>query len=548
MSDSKPKKKQAESSPQTLDHKIEKIISIAGSKHRYQYMMLLVSMVLWMGCNFTQYTLQYLERMPLIRYKNPQTNATVEAPLTYEICEQNIKYDIVTAYPYSIVSYLGIQCDRLKTGLISSVAFIGTSLGASFYPFFLNIARNHRNCIIFSCILYNISIFVISVIKPGEYSYKIFLAALFTAGVFDNVLSYDSITVCQEIVCTEKRSLFGTMVNFGYSLGGILFSCVFMLLFSFKADFYILMGIIFACLVFYYFVMLESPRYHISNGDTKRLVEVLRGTAEINGLSEQFEAQMSAPENQEILEDIREKFAEKEDKDEKKINLNDKPSNRGKRRITRLDLFRYKSTFVPFLVHCGIWFSVWGILSTATVSSKSLPGNFYMNNVILFTLECVGIPMSAVLMETKKLGRKGSTSLGFFLMMSILFALRFLNIQSELAVIVLNSLIRLFVAGTSNVLTVYSLESFPTAIRPLSYGLIASCGNCGGIIIPMVNEFFSQSQMYLVLMALSGVSCFLIITFLDETYGKPPVEDIKELKDDVELEVIHKSDKEDGGE
>lgn len=548
MSESKSQKKHPkEDTPQTMDHKIEKIISIAGSKHRYQYMMLFASLVLWMGCNFTQFTLQYLERMPLIRYTNPKTKSTIETALTYEICEQNIKYEIINAYPYSIVTYLGIQCDRFKTGLISSVAFIGTSLGAFLYPFFLNFAKNHKNCIIVGCVLFNIAIFFMTLIQPGNNGYRMFLAALFTAGIFDNILSYDSISVCQEIVCTEKRSFFGTMVNFGYSLGGILFSLVFMLLFSFKVDFYILMGLIFACIFFYYFIMLESPRLYISNGDTDKLVEVLRGTAKFNGLSEEFEKQLNLPDNKQILDDIKENFSNTEEKkvDENEENPNEKTliNRKRKRIITKFDLFRYKSTLVPFLIHCCIWFSAWGILSTATVSSKSLPGNFYVNNIILFTLECIGIPLSAVLMETKSLGRRGSTFLGFFIMMVILFCLRFLNIQNELAIIVLNSLIRLFVAGTSNILTVYSLESFPTAIRPLSYGLIASSGNCGGIIVPMINEFFSRSQMYLILMAYSAISCFLIVTFLDETYGKPPVEDIKEMKDEVELEFIENPNK-----
>ena len=59
------------------DEKIEKLLSFAGNQNRYQYLALMIFLFLWMNCNFMAVVLPYLERQPLIAYKD--SNNTIHS-------------------------------------------------------------------------------------------------------------------------------------------------------------------------------------------------------------------------------------------------------------------------------------------------------------------------------------------------------------------------------------------------------------------------------------------------------------------------------------
>lgn len=53
-----------------MDEKIEKVIALAGNENRYQYFTLVVIVFLWINCNFIAIVIPYLEREPIINYKD----------------------------------------------------------------------------------------------------------------------------------------------------------------------------------------------------------------------------------------------------------------------------------------------------------------------------------------------------------------------------------------------------------------------------------------------------------------------------------------------
>ena len=82
------------------------------------------------------------------------------------------------------------------------------------------------------------------------------------------------------------------------------------------------------------------------------------------------------------------------------------------------------------------------------------------------------------------------------------------------------------------------MESYPTPLRSLGFGLNSTFGNLAGIVSPIILEFFNKYILYLIFAVLSGINIFLTF-FLKETVGKPMLETIEELEvPDVEKEKL----------
>jgi hypothetical protein len=92
-----------------MDEKIEKVIALAGNENRYQYFTLFVIVFLWINCNFIAIVIPYLEREPIVNYKDRRGVLHENVTLTNEICGQTHgRYEIVEKYSYSWVSEFGI--------------------------------------------------------------------------------------------------------------------------------------------------------------------------------------------------------------------------------------------------------------------------------------------------------------------------------------------------------------------------------------------------------------------------------------------------------
>ena len=99
-------------------------------------------------------------------------------------------------------------------------------------------------------------------------------------------------------------------------------------------------------------------------------------------------------------------------------------------------------------------------------------------------------------------------------------------------------LIRFCITGVYTSFYIYFMESYPTPLRSLGFGLNSTFGNLAGIVSPVIIEFINKYFLYFVFAILSGVNIFLTF-FLKETVGKPMLETIEELEvQDVEKEKL----------
>jgi MFS family permease len=199
------------------DEKIEKLLSYAGNENRYQYFVLAIFLFLWMNCNFMAVVLPYLEREPMIKYKDDNNIIHTNEALTNDICGK--EYEILERFGYSWVSEFNIECDKFYIGLIGVFTFIGNTMGSVVFSIITKYL-SHKKILIISSFGFSLSIFICTLIHSINYFYYLFGCLIFV-GLFGNCLCYSSLVVCEEIVSSRKRSFFSSIINMGYGLCGI---------------------------------------------------------------------------------------------------------------------------------------------------------------------------------------------------------------------------------------------------------------------------------------------------------------------------------------
>ena len=520
------------------DEKIEKLLSLAGNENRYQYFALIVFLFLWMNCNFIAVVLPYLEREPIITYTD-ESGKIQKTSLTNEICNKN--YEITERFGYSWIIEFNIECDQFMIGLIGVFTFIGNTLGSvafSFVPKFLS----HKNILILSSICFSIVIYTITLVHDIKNFYIIFICLLFN-GLFGNLLCYSSLFVSEEIISSKRRSLFSSVINTGYAFCGIMYSFIFMYVQNWRYDFYILIGFSLIIGVVIWLFIYDSPRSYIENKDMKTTLKILEGIAEFNGIKNKFLEEINNEENKLLIEEIlnynMDNSTELDDinnnnnndnengEKDKKNSLITKDKKKVTEKITIFSSLKYPSLRYKFLILCVLWFGTRLTSNCISLSSKSLPGNYYFNIIILFTFESVAYNVSGILINIKCLGRRGTLWSLYFIITTIFLLLIFFNFSVPVELF-LNFCERFCAAAIELVYWTYTLEVYPTPVRSINFGVNVTFGDIGSILAPMVYEYM-PSWMFLLAFAILSIFHSILLIFLPETEGKPMVETIDEL-------------------
>ena len=228
------------------------------------------------------------------------------------------------------------------------------------------------------------------------------------------------------------------------------------------------------------------------------------------------------------------------------ISPNTKPSEQNKKksnqsRILKTNfwcLIKYPSIRYTFLLLSILWLCTSMLFSGLVIGMKSLPGSIFLNSIILFLAETVGYFCAGPSMNIKKLGRKGALMIytGGFSLMCFLMVI-FINYET--LCIVLYIITRFFAMSSFCIYYTFCLESYPTSIKALAYGINGASNNLGGVIIPFIIEYLERRWLYL-LYACLGLGCIIILIFLKETLGVIQPDNIREMELEIEKEKIDK--------
>ena len=572
-----------------MDEKIDKVIALAGNEHRYQYFTLCVIIFLWINCNFISCVLPFIEREPIINYTDSKGVFYENVTLTNDICIElgGGNYTVVQEFGYSWATEFGIECNSAAIGNIGAFAFIGNAAGGFVFSFISKLL-SHKKILIISSFGFCIAVFLCTIVTSYDYFYALLVCEIFI-GLFGNCLCYSSLVVAQEIVSSKKRSLFSSIINVGYALCGIIYALLFMAFENnWRYVFYVLIGASLLTLILIWVFIYDSPRGYINNNNYDKVIHILEGIASFNGKLDEFRESIKQDDYQEIMsvikgepiiapserssraDDSRLRFNNKTENEgegevefkngitdskfnevnlttslvapDKNENGNENSENETKmQKINVWSLFKYPSIRYKFLLLDFLWVGTRAAFNGVSISSKSFPGNFYVNIIVLFILESVSYCVAGILIDVKKLGRKGTLWIQYAIVVVIFILLAFLQLDTygELA---LNYIARFCCAGIEVIYYTYSIELYPTPVRSLAFGINATFGNAGSIGAPYLLEFLISWQFLVLLAAICGINSIVLIC-LPETVGKPMVESIKEIdemnnnKDKIEEKI-----------
>lgn len=543
-----------------MDAKIEKLISHAGGQHRYQILSVVICFFIWTNADLNSIALPFLEKMPEVSYRNPKTGEMANTTLNYTICDAGKEtYNITKQYDYSWVSEFDIECDRFKTGLVGSILFAGVMVGSFTFQFFADKfgRKNTTTWFLLSMALYMILETLMKNIIPV-------MCFFFFGGALQCLIALGSFLLTSESTSVKKRALYGSIIQTGFSACGIFFIFFFRYVGNWRWVFYISAGSNLLCTICFHYLMVESPRFYCIKKDSEKFLQSLRGIAKFNKRSEVFEEELSKPENEFDLvlayirgggkvegvteESIIEEYMDYPENEENLEKINEKgeynnisknekseiqeklitpspPETKPKKRGF-FDLVKYPSIRYKFLTLCVLWFCISGNYYGLTIHLKSLPGDIYINGILIYSFEACAYFFAGFMVNVKWAGRK--KTICFFLVVAVLgFSILLIRTLPDFLIVSFTFICRFGVAGVFNILYSYSLENYPTSVRAQGFGLNSTAARIGSIIFPMLMELLAEYMtLFFVIM---NFCCLLLMIFcMPETLGAPMLDKIPE--------------------
>jgi MFS family permease len=286
-----------------MDAKLEKIYSLAGDEHRYQYIILIITFIVWTNVNVLPISLAYLEKLPDVNFTNPKTKEFANnVQLNYTICEYGKdSYNVTQTYNYSWVIEYNITCDPIQTGLIGTSIFAGEILGSVIFKVFSDKLGRKATAIYSASFLF---IILISFTFAANIT-QIFIFTIIGGFVSTNT-AFGSYFLVTEVVSSRRRAIFTALINTAFSFCGILYILLFKYLNNWRVIFYFASFLTITILIVYILYTIESPRLWLAKGDFNKFYQSLKKIAVKNNRLEIFQNELeNNPESQQALEDIK---------------------------------------------------------------------------------------------------------------------------------------------------------------------------------------------------------------------------------------------------
>ena len=187
-----------------MDEKIDKIISLCGTKNKYQIIILTISFLSQVIFMSVPLSLPYLEDTPIVTYPDPSNpGKNITENFSYDLCHNNINYTIVENIHYSIVMDTNIFCNRFKTSLFGGLIYFGAFLGSFFYDVAAdNFGR--KKTFIFSSIFYAI----FNSLCAFSNNYWLISIFIFIQSLFCCLPNYASLMITTEVSHVKYRGIF----------------------------------------------------------------------------------------------------------------------------------------------------------------------------------------------------------------------------------------------------------------------------------------------------------------------------------------------------
>ncbi|XP_052811636.1 organic cation transporter protein-like [Mya arenaria] len=358
---------------------------------------------------------------------------------------------------------------RKKAVMLSSFLHIGAAFGSAFAP--------------------NYGAFVIFRFVQGASNSGIFMS-LFVIGV--------------ELVGPSYRVAAGIIIEFFWCIGLFLLCLV-----AYFVRTWNILLLVLACptvlLVFYFWLIPESPRWLITRGKYEEAEKIIRKCAKVNKV--------------ELPEKVIDADSMEEGGKESILRMITVP------RLLIRTIIIYLNWVVVSMVYYGLGLNV-----------GNLDGDIYTNFAINSTMEVGAYILCLVLLN--RVGRKalhcGTMILGGGACLCTIFTVLYADKSLYWITVVLSNIGKFGISAAYAIIYVWSAELFPTLVRNSGMGSSSMLARVGGIISPYIADLgtfvegdFGKALPLIIFGGLSVVAGFLSL-FLPETNGQVLPETIED--------------------
>ncbi|CAH9119825.1 unnamed protein product [Cuscuta epithymum] len=407
----------------------------------------------------------------------------------------------------STVSEFGLVCGhKYRVGLVQALFFAGCMIGAGTFGHLSDSKMGRKGTLTIVCIM-NVIFGCLTAFSPNYYLYVLLrlLSGFSTGGT----------GLCAFVLATEpvgptKRGIAGMSTFYFFSSGIALLAGI---AYHFKTWRHLYIASSIPSILFVFVVLPfihESPRWCLVRGKVDDAMKIMHNIAKSNG--------KHLPENvlvvldSEVNKDYPAKIAANEPQPHPEPELKEAKTG------SLLGVLQCPMTRIRLLLAVTINFTMATVYYGLSLNAVNLGTNLYMNVALNAVAEMPAYFLTAVLLD--KVGRKPLTIgthwfSGIFCLAGSLMK----GYGTWKVIRMICGVLGIFgMAGTYNLLFIYTVELFPTTVRNAALGCTTQAAQLGAILSPLI-VVLGGGIPFAVFGAL-GISGGLLGFFLPETLNK----------------------------
>ncbi|KAL2466863.1 Organic cation/carnitine transporter 4 [Abeliophyllum distichum] len=405
----------------------------------------------------------------------------------------------------STVAEFGLICgEKYKVGLVQALFFGGCMIGAGVFGHLSDSRLGRKGSLLVVCIL-NAMFGCLTALSPNYWTYALFrlLTGFSTGGV-----GLSAFVLATEPVGPSKRGIAG-MSTFYYFSGGIVILSGLAYIFQTWRALYIassIPSILFLVIVLPF--LSESPRWYLIRGKTSHAMKVMHKIASSNGKHIPDGILLALDEEANDITD--------------EIESNHKTVFESKEAITGslIDVLRSPLTRIRLFLAVAINFLCSVVYYGLSLNVVNLGTNLYLNVLLNAVAEMPAYLLTAILLD--KFGRK-PLAIGtqwFSGIFCIVGSLLKYHYGAWTVARMVCGILGIFgMAGTYNLLFIYTVELFPTVVRNAALGCAIQAAQMGAILVPFVVVL--GDGIPFVVFGVCGIAGGLLAFYLPETLNRP---------------------------
>ncbi|XP_021894721.1 organic cation/carnitine transporter 4-like [Carica papaya] len=405
----------------------------------------------------------------------------------------------------STVTEWGLVCgEKFKIGLVQAIFFAGCMIGAGTFGHLSDSRLGRKGSLTVVCIL-NAIFGCLTAFSPNYFTY---LLLRFLTGFSNGGVGLCAFVLATEPVGPTKRGVAGMSTFYFFSIGIAILSGIAYIFRSWRS-LYIASSVpsLLFLLVVIPFIS-ESPRWYLVRGRINEAMKIMRKIANSNGLN--------LPDGIVLALD-----EETNNTSDDHLTHSFKGESMKHEAITGslVDVVRSPTTRFRLFLTVGINFTCSVVYYGISLNVVNLDTNLYLNVLLNAIAEMPAFTITAILLD--KVGRK-PMAIGTQLFSGLFcFIGSFLGSSGIWKILQMGcGILGIFgMAGTYNLLFIYTAELFPTVVRNAALGCATQAAQMGAILAPFVVVLGGGFPF--IVFGACGVSGGLLAYYLPETLNRP---------------------------